>query len=227
MVQHKVLYVVRSEISRTLNLELCARGRGQLDFDASMITNNDKRGRSSYVDEVTEERIYPELVHATATRMSGGGRCPLPDDAFYLSRITRAVNQLPEKLNALALYAYSDDCSWDYVEAVSCELWGRFLAAQAKAFRAKKLKTLQGMVLLAMQNWKHTLRASADLHKPARIRELLGINENQWRRDWLPYWRQMHQLLSETDNQVLLHVYRATGTYGSATPKHQKEDAAA
>lgn len=227
MVQHKVLYVVRSEIVRTLNIDVCVRGRGQLDFDASMITNNDKRGRSSYVDEVTEERIYPELVHATATRVSGGSRCPLSDDAFYLTRVTRAVNQLPENLNALALYAYSDDCHWDHVETVSCDLWNRFLSSQVKSFRAKKLKTLQGMVLLAMQNWKHTLQASADLHKPARIRELLGINENQWRRDWLPYWRQMHQLLSETDNQVLLNVYRATGTYGSATPANSKEDAVA
>jgi len=206
MIRERTLHVVRDEIVKALFVEV--RTPGQLDFDGSMITNY---GRTIYKkDSVTGQRIDPEYVRGSAGRGYKTNSCPLPYDAFQSSRISKAVTMLPTHLNSLALYAYADRCDWSHVEVVSRHIWRLFLTSQSKKFREKKLKTLKGMVLLAMQDWKNRVQTDKELHKPARIRELLSINENQWRRDWLPYWRQMQELLSETDNQVLLNVYRKT-----------------
>lgn len=219
MIEQQTLHAVRSEILSALYIDV--RTHGQLDFDASMVTNYATRVRP--VDEVTGQRFDPEPVRGRTGRGFKVSSCPLPPNAFSLLKTSRAVNMLPEHLNSLALYAYSERCEWRHIEVVAAVIWQRLLADQDKPFRAKKEKTLKGMVFLAMQNWRHLLTADADLHTPQRIRELLGINENQWRRDWLPFWRTYHELLSETDNQVLINVYRAT----SRQAKADKESTAA
>lgn len=206
MIKQQTLYAVRDEIINALHVDV--RTRGQLDFDGSMITVYGKRVRS--VDDVTGQRFDPEPVRGRSTRPYKTNSCPLPPNAFSLSRTSRAVNMLPEHLNSLALYAYAERCEWHHVETVARDLWQAFLASQEKAFRAKKEKTLKGMVYLSMQNWKHQVQTDSDLYTPQRIRELLDINEHHWRRDWLPYWRQLHELLSDIDYQVLLNVYRTT-----------------
>ena len=207
MIKQQALQAVRSEIINSLYIDV--RTKGQLDFDASMITNDGKRVR--LVDEVTGQRLDPDPVRGKSSRTFKTNSCPLPPNAFCLSKTSKVVNMLPDNLNSLALYTYADKCSWRHVEIVSRGLWQAFKACQDKPFREKKEKTLKGMVFLAMQNWKHQVQTDLDLLEPARIRELLNINEHHWRRDWLPYWRQMHDLLSATDHQVLLNVYRTTG----------------
>lgn len=206
MIKQQTLCVVRDEVLSALHIE--ARTRGQLDFDASMITNYGRRVRQK--DDETGQLIDNDPVRGSASRSYKTSSCPLPPNAFHLTRITRAINMLPEHQKSLALFAYTERCEWHHVETVARELWDAFLRKQDKAFRAKKEKTLKGMVYLAMQNWQHMLKTEADLHTPKRIRELLEINEHHWRRDWLPYWRQLHDLLTEFDEKVLSNVYRAT-----------------
>ncbi|MGI2068128.1 bacteriophage antitermination protein Q [Shewanella glacialipiscicola] len=206
MIEPQTLYAIRVEILSALHIDV--RTRGQLDFDGSMITKYGTKKRP--VDSVTGERFDPEPVRGRSGRTFKCSSCPLPPDAFSLIKTSRAVTMLPEHLNSLALYAYSERCEWHHVEIVAAAIWQRLLVTQDKPFRAKKEKTLKGMVFLAMQNWRHLLTAENDLHTPQRIRELLDISENLWRRDWLPFWRQLHDLLSETDHQVLTHVYQAT-----------------
>lgn len=206
MIEPQTLYAIRVEILSALHVDV--RTRGQLDFDGSMITKYGTKKRP--VDSVTGERFDPEPVRGRSGRTFKCSSCPLPPNAFSLLKTSRAVTMLPEHLNSLALYAYSERCEWRHVEIVAAAIWQKLLDSQDKPFRAKKEKTLKGMVFLAMQNWRHRLTAENDLHTPQRIRELLVISEHQWRRDWLPFWRQFHDLLSETDNQVLIHVYRAT-----------------
>lgn len=204
--REQTLEVVRGEIISALSVDV--RTQGQLDFDASMITNFGRRVRA--VDEVTGQRIEKDPVRGRSGRTFKRSSCPLPPNAFFLTRITRAVNMQPEHLKSLALYAYAERCDWHHVETVAKHLWDDFKDQLDKPLREKKEKTLRNMVFLAMQNWKHQRQTDTDLHQPQRIRELLGISEHTWRRDWLPYWRQFHQLLSNTDEQVVKNVYRST-----------------
>jgi hypothetical protein len=206
VIKQQTLSVVRNEVISALFVDV--RTCGQLDFDASMITKYGRRIRR--VDEVTGQRIDSDPVRGRSGRTYKTSSCPLPENAFWLTKISRALTMLPDHLNSLALFAYAERCDWHHVETVSRELWAAFLEDQSKAFRAKKEKQLKGMVYLAMQNWKSLLLTEREEHPPQKVRELLGVSEQNWRRDWLPYWRQMHNLLSATDEKVLVNVYRET-----------------
>ena len=202
----QALNIVRTEIISVMNVDARTGGGG------FVVEPSNRYRRKKLVDEVTKQEVFDrDPYQATATRPHSGSSCPLPENAFLLTRTTRAINMLTPDLKSLAYFAYDQECKWDHVETVARELWAAFLKAQPKALREKKLKTLKGMTYLAMQNWQHVLTAAADLHEPARIRELLDISAHQWRRDWLPFWRQFHELLSLTDRRVLLNVYQSAG----------------
>lgn len=210
----QTLVCIREEMVDAMFLHI--RSRGQLDLDESVITVRHVRRRrvDEFVDEVTGEQskhlINDDPVRGYNSASYKSSSVPLPYNAFFHTKITRSLNMLPEHQKSLALFAYQDQCEWCHIETVSRWLWVEFLNAQSVAFREKKEKQLKGMVFLAMQNWKENLLTGRDEHEPAKVRELLGVGESNWRRDWLPFWRQFHDLLSSTDTEVLTHVYRST-----------------
>ena len=206
MIHNHSINSMRDELFDSLNVN--ALTRGQLDFDESSITV--KKPRVIRRDDKSGQVLPFDPVRATQGKTFKCSSCPLPPHAFRQTRITRAVHMLDDSHSSFALFAYSDRCSWEHVEVVSKQLWQAFLDAQPKKLRAKKQAVLRRMVYLAMQNWKHQLTAEADLHKPKRIRELLSISEHQWRRDWLPFWRQMHDILTEHDTSMLERLHHAT-----------------
>lgn len=204
---YQELIAVRMEIIEALSVDV--RTRGQLEIDGSAVIKPLRRKKP--VDEETKAVLFRDPVHAVESRSSKGGHCPLPDNAFKHVKVARAVNALPDHLNSLAQFSYAEKAAWCHTETVSFSLWRHFLSLQSSPLRKKKEKVLKGMVLLAMQNWKHLLTAEKDIHKPARVRELLGVSDTNWVRDWLPFWRQFHDILSEMDSEVLTHVYESTG----------------
>ena len=202
----QTLHAVRTEIIQALNPD--ALTRGQLDFDASMITKPHKRKVRR--DPKTNEIIHSEPVKGTESRGFKRASCPLPPNAFDLSKISKEILVLSPERRALAYFTYQLDAQWCYTETSAQWLWRTFLAHQTKKLRAKKEKQLKGMVFLAMQNWRCQLIHGEDLHKPKRVRECLQINEHHWVRDWLPHWNKMHTLLDGFENQILRDVHHAT-----------------
>ncbi|NRA78307.1 MAG: hypothetical protein HRU18_08855 [Pseudoalteromonas sp.] len=197
---------VRNEITEALNVH--AFTRGQLDFDGSMITNPHTRPVNK--DKESGERIYTDPVRGLQTNRFKKPSCPVPANIFFLTKITRAINLLDEQMCSLAYFAYCDDAQWQHTEVVAAYVWRRFLDKQTKAFRKKKTETLKSMVFLAMQDWRSVTVSERVLHGPKRIRELLGINEHHWVRDWLPHWQSMHQVLDGINNKLLTEVFHAT-----------------
>lgn len=202
----QTLQAVRNEILEALNVQ--ALTRGQLDFDGSMITN--PHTRPVVKDRESGERIYTDPVRGIETQRFKKSSCPMPSNVFFLTKITRAINLLDEQMCSFAYFTYCDDANWSHTEILAAHVWACFLDRQPKAFRQKKAATLKNMVFLAMQDWRSVTLTDTVLHKPVRIRELLGINEHHWVRDWLPHWQTMHQLLDGFDNKVLKEVFNAT-----------------
>lgn len=134
--------------------------------------------------------------------------CPLPHNAFELSRITRVVFMLPDNLQAWATYAYGPKQEWSSVQTITHELWQEFLASETCKFRKAKLEKLKGMAFLAVQDWRHQVLFEKELHTPGKIQELLSVSESNWRRDWLPLWRKMGALMAGIDREMLTRVYR-------------------
>lgn len=206
MLCSQTLQAVRNEIVEALNVQ--ALTRGQLDFDSSMITN--PHTRPIIKDSESGERIYTDPVRGIQSQGFKKSSCPIPSNIFFLTKITRAINVMDEQMSSLAYFTYCDDANWDHTESLAAHLWNCFLDKQTKTFRKKKAETLKNMVFLAMQNWRSVTLTDYVLHTPIRIRELLGINEHHWVRDWLPHWQAMHQLLDGLDKKVLKEVFNAT-----------------
>lgn len=206
MLNPQNLTAVRFEIINALSIDV--RTHGQLDFDASMLTIRHRRTRM--LDEITEQYIDTEPVKAGCTKAFKKGHCPLPPNAFSLIRITKAVNTLPSDLFALTQFTSVERCSWSYVEILANAVWSHLQAVQTKKIRKKKTETLKGMVFLAMQNWKNLLISDRELHSTRRVTELLNVNESHWKRDWAPFWEQMHLILTGMEEQALTHVYQTT-----------------
>lgn len=202
----QTLHAVRIEIIEALNTD--ALTRGQLDFDASMITKPHKRKVRK--DPETNETIYSDPVRGTESRGFKRASCPLPPNAFYLSKISKEILMLSAEYCALAYFTYQLDSEWKHTVLAAQMLWQAFLELQTKKLREKKQQQLKGMVFLAMQNWRSELINDKALHQPKRIREILGINEHHWVRDWKPHWDKMHSLLDGFEQKILRYVYNAT-----------------
>lgn len=119
---------------------------------------------------------------------------------------------LSRHLNSLALFLYSDNPLWSHTETVAKSTWATFETLQEKPIRAKKRKALQAMVFLAMQEWKHYSQTGKTVHSPIKVRELLGLSEHHWHRDWSPHWQQLKQIIRDDENRVLEYVYNNTKT---------------
>lgn len=202
----QTLQAVRNELTQAFNID--AFTRGQLDFDASMISNTHKRVVRRDVD--TNEVIYSEPVRGSQSQGFKRSSCPLPSNIFFLTKVTRAAQALSSPSSALAHYTYSESTNWKSTEIVAAAVWSKYLAAQNKKLRSKKLETLKSMVFLAMQNWRSVTRYQKELHGPSRVRELLAVNEHHWHRDWQPHWKLMHEILDGFDQRILTEIYNAT-----------------
>jgi len=187
MTKSITLQAVRVEIITAVNIHLLTRSRD---------------------DDSAETGISGNGCSVTFKRST----CPLPPDAFYYSQISKALNMLPVHLNSLSLVLYSDNPQWCHIECVAKEIWAKFEASQEKPFRVKKKKTLQAMVFLAMQEWKHYSQTGKSVHTPIKIQELLVTNEKNWHRDWSPFWQQLKEIICDEENRILEHVYYSTRT---------------
>lgn len=225
----QTLSAVRDEIVSAMHVDV--RTRGQLEIDGSAVVVPSRRSRIYKVADQfpdskdsnssqSKELINVDPVRACESRSFKTSSCPLPANAFKSTRVTRVVNALPLDLFSLAQFAYAERCEWKHTEQVAKQLWAQFKSLQETAFRAKKLDTLKSMVFVSMQSWKHLVTTGGELYTPAKIRELLDLNEHTWRRDWLPHWRLMHELLSDTEQKVLKNVYEETRAQRRADKDH-------
>jgi len=193
---------VRLEVQSALNV--IARSKGQLSFQATVETSRTKRKR--VIDDETEQALDLEPIRGTQSAGFKRSSCPLPDNAFVYSRTARVINELPSDLNSLAMFCYSDDCKWSHVTQTAQSIWKLFEKSQTKKLRKKKIETLRNMIFLAMQDWREQTLHGKVLHKPSRIQTLLDISEHSWRRDWLPHWRKMQAILAEQETLILNKV---------------------
>lgn len=161
-----------------------------------------------------EERIEKELrgdlfqVKGRETR-KGKSSMPLPPWAFEDSRVVRVVNGLPEPQRHWVRYAYSDSYTWEDEAGAVTALWGEFEPTMGSV-RGDTLQKLKGMAYLCVQDFKNIKNRGKPAHMPSRIRQLTGVPDGNWRRDWLPRWRKMQKILADFDRQALAKILEVT-----------------
>lgn len=164
------------------------------------------RRRSKDRNEAVKQEIQSGFyqVHGVATRAPARSSCPLRPSAFDDAKTVRAVNALPDDQRHWLKFAYCPEeaSSWDDEQGAVVALW-RAYQPQVGNVRAATLKKLQGLAHLCVQDMKACQNRGRGVHSPAKLRELLGVPESNWRRDWSPRWRAMQALIRELDDAAL------------------------
>ncbi|WP_169828898.1 bacteriophage antitermination protein Q [Marinobacterium jannaschii] len=175
---------------------------------------------SSHKKKATEPalRVEQEIrrgfyqVHGVATRAPAKSSCPLSPFAFEDAKVVRAVNALPDDQRHWIKYAYCPEevSGWEDESGAVVALWKEY-EPQAGNVRSSTRKTLQGLAHLCIQDMKAQVNRGKGAHSPARIRELLGVPEANWRRDWSPRWRAMQEIVRRLDRDGLEQVATQLG----------------
>ncbi len=223
-----VLQVVRQEIR--IAFSTCEVSRSNDDTAANYQVKSKVNNLLNYDKDgwIVGER---QTVRAVASRAKGTSSCPLPDDAFIHSRIVREVNQLPDHLNDILLYCYTDKKNdWEIIQRLSFALWHqlevfidawercetssrRLKAEPGKTVKAVKLspsriKKLKALVFNAILHYKASVNSKKNLYTVDTLSQLMAISSSNWRRDWAPFWNQLLKHLLTLDTLALEIVER-------------------
>lgn len=125
---------------------------------------------------------------------------PVPPNTFDLLKISRSIDALPLLLKSSAYFAYSDN--WQATEVIAIEVWDRVNREQ----KPTKGILLQGLILLAMQNWKYRIATSKDKYSIKALCELLEISAKNWQRTWRKYWQRVQAIVEEIDDTMFRNI---------------------
>lgn len=163
-----------------------------------------KKTERSYKSEVVALRGDLFVVKARECR-SIKGSVPLAPNAFDDARVVRAVHSLPVGQQHWLRYAYSDAYTWDDEQGATVALWTLFKPALEVA-RSATVDKCKGLAYLCLQNFKNIRLRGVPLHQPSDVQRLANVPDGNWRRDWLPRWREMQSILETMDREALVAV---------------------
>jgi len=144
------------------------------------------------------------VVKAREVRSSKGS-VPLAPNAFDDARVIRAVHSLPIGLQHWLRYAYSDAYTWDDEQGATVALWELFKPSLEGA-RSATVQKCKGLAYLCLQDFKHIRLRGEPKHQPSDVQRLADVPDGNWRRDWLPRWREMQAILEQMDREALGYV---------------------
>lgn len=144
------------------------------------------------------------IVKARECRSSNGS-VPLAPNAFDDARVVRAVHALPAGQQHWLRYAYSDAYTWDDEQGATVALWELFKPSLEGA-RSSTVQKCKGLAYLCAQDFKYFRLRGEHRHQPSDVQRLASIPEGNWRRDWLPRWREMQTILEGMDREALAAV---------------------
>jgi hypothetical protein len=141
------------------------------------------------------------VVKAREVR-AGKSSVPLAPSAFEDSRVVKTVHELPLEQQHWLRYAYSDVYTWDDECGATVALWELFKPS-LDGSRSSTVDRCKGLAYLCIQDFKHSRLRGEPKYPPSEVQRLSSIPEGNWRRDWLPRWREMQSLLARLDREAL------------------------
>lgn len=157
-----------------------------------------------YESDVRSVRGDIFVVKAREVRVSKGS-VPLAPSAFEDARVVRAVRSLEIGQQHWLRYAYSDAYKWDDEQGATVALWEAF-KSQLSGARAETVNKCKALAYLCLQDFKHFRLRGEYKYPPSEVQRLARVPDSNWRRDWLPRWRAMQEILAELDRQALALV---------------------
>ncbi len=125
--------------------------------------------------------------------------CPLPPWQFELTRIVKVVMHHP--MAALLNYLYHPSPTWDDECAAVRLLWDAFCKQHSVTVRRRH--RLAALCYLSIQDYRSEVVRGRSAHPVSRIQEISNVPSANWRRDWLPVWREFKRIVAAIDTDAL------------------------
>lgn len=172
------------------------------------IDDHDPRNKKTparHREEIRSLRGDFFIVKAREAR-AGKTSVPLAPGAFQDAKIIRAVHSLPIQQQSWLRYAYSDAYTWDDECGATVTLWEQF-KPELEGARSSTVDKCKALAYLCIQDFKHFRLRGESKYPPSKVQELAKVPEGNWRRDWLPRWRKMQEILRALDVEALESVF--------------------
>lgn len=125
--------------------------------------------------------------------------CPLPPWQFELTRIFKAVMSHPK--SDLLHYLYHPSPSWHVECAAVRLLWDAFCESNSVTHRRRN--RLSALCYLSIQDYRSEVLRGRGAHSISRIQEISDVPSANWRRDWLPVWREFKRIVEAIDTDAV------------------------
>lgn len=157
-------------------------------------------------DEITGQRIDPELVRATESRGFKKSAVLCGPFAFGQSAIVRAVNCQQDGIREWLRYAYGQPVPmWADVEVLVAEVWRQWQQENQEKLLPASIKLMKALAFLAVQDARIVVNGGRE--KPqTEIADLANKSHTHWRKGWAPRWRLLQQIVAGMDIQGLSGV---------------------
>jgi hypothetical protein len=142
---------------------------------------------------------------------------PINDCEFAAAPWRRAVNLLPEHLQAWLRYCYGYDLTFHYQTLICESVWNAHQKHLPAGLLKKTQKRLISLVWLAAQDVAAS--NNNDTYKEyagAALGRLIGATQQGWSKTYAPHWASMKAAFRDMDQSALLGVLKH---YSAAQPE--------
>lgn len=194
--------------------DLSGATKGQLMAwleNAQFDTGTFKRKKPRVLDEVTGKMITLDNPPIPGKQSHAkGAHIPLVQPVEYSTASwRRALMSLEEHQKAWLLWSYSENTGWDNQVAITRWAWEQFSQQlEGKRVAKKMIDRLRQLIWLAAQDVKSEL-TGRDVYQYVDLAGLVGVQPDNWSKNYSHYWRAMCGIFSTLDSDALILVVRA------------------
>ncbi|GAS72761.1 phage antitermination protein Q [Salmonella enterica] len=194
--------------------DLSGATKGQLMAwleNAQFDTGTFKRKKPRVLDEVTGKMITLDNPPIPGKQSHAkGSHIPLVQPVEYSTASwRRALMSLEEHQKVWLLWSYSENTGWDNQVAITRWAWEQFSQQlEGKRVAKKTIDRLRQLIWLAAQDVKSEL-AGRDVYQYVDLAGLVGVQPDNWSKNYSHYWRAMCAIFSTLDSDALILVVRA------------------
>ncbi|WP_336240212.1 bacteriophage antitermination protein Q [Citrobacter werkmanii] len=194
--------------------DLSGATKGQLMAwleNAQFDTGTFKRKKPRVLDDVTGKMITLDNPPIPGKQSHAkGSHIPLVQPVEYSTASwRRALMSLEEHQKAWLLWSYSENTGWDNQVAITRWAWEQFSQQlEGKRVAKKTIDRLRQLIWLAAQDVKSEL-TGRDVYQYVDLAGLVGVQPDNWSKNYSHYWRAMCGIFSTLDSDALILVVRA------------------
>ncbi|MGK0705330.1 bacteriophage antitermination protein Q [Yokenella regensburgei] len=210
-----LLEYARIELTQAL-VDNSGKTKGQLQaFSEHPPADKDRNTRRPvHVVELEDGRGGTRSVQAENSALyvleTRSRRRPMPpinDYEFAAAPWRRAVNLLPEHLQAWLRYCYGFDLTFRYQTLICESIWNDHQQQLPEGLLRKTKKRIVSLVWLAVQEVAaQRLNDTYKEYAGAQLAMHLGVSRSTWCEVYAPHWRQLKQAAEELDLCALHEV---------------------